>query len=83
MNERPFEIHFPLESKDILKLLQGVEYNQILTMMLPDNNLQRIHVRVYTPDRVKNIAWDDWRKIVAASYYNPELRAVIESIEHD
>lgn len=81
--ERPIEINFPLGDKDILKILKGVEYNQILTIGTFDIKPQRIHVRVFSSDRVKNISWENWRRIVAAAYCNPDLMDVIQRIENE
>jgi hypothetical protein len=81
--ERPIEVHFPLNEKDIIKLLKGVEYNQILTIGLPEQKTQRIHVRVFFSDRVKHVSWENWRKIVTACYSNPDLMDLIQRIENE
>ena len=82
-HERPIEINFPLGDKDILKILKGVEYNQILTVGAINEKPQRIHVRVFSSERVKNISWENWRKIVRACYSNPDLEQVIRDIESE
>lgn len=81
--DRPIEVHFPLPERDILKLLKGVEFNQILTIGLLDQKPQRLHIRVFSADRVKHITWDQWKKIVHASFNNRELRNVIEEITYE
>ena len=79
--ERPIEINFPMADKDLLKILKGVEYNQILTVGALNTQPQRIHVKVFSSDRVKHISWENWRKIVRACYSNPDLEHVIRYIE--
>jgi len=81
--ERPIEINFPLGEKDILKILKGVEYNQILTVGSFDANPVKVHVRVFSSDRIKHITWENWRKLIHACYSNPALMDVIQSIEND
>lgn len=79
-SERPIEINFPLGDEDIIKILKGVEYNQILTIGVFDHKPQKIHVRVFSSDRVKHISWENWKKIIHASYSNPELNDLIQKI---
>jgi hypothetical protein len=83
IEERPIEVPFPLDEKDILRLLKGVEYNQILTVGALEKKPQRIHIRVFSPDRVKQISWEQWQKIVYASFNNPDLMRVIEDIHNE
>lgn len=81
--ERPIEIHFPLDERDILRLLKGIEYNQIVTFGALENKPQRIHIRVFSPDRVKHISWEKWRKFVFLCMQYPELIHTIEEMEKE
>jgi hypothetical protein len=83
IEERPIEIMFPLNERDILKILKGVEFNQILTIGTFESKPQRIHVRVFSSDRMKHITWDNWRKILYASHNNFDLMQVIQQIESE
>lgn len=82
LEERPIEVNFPLDEKDILRLLKGVEYNQILTLGVFEKPI-RIHVKVFSSDRVKYITWENWRKIIDASYSHPALMDIIRKIESE
>ena len=75
----PIEVHFPLSSRDVIRILKGVEYNQ--EQILRDGT--RLRVTVYSSDRVKHISWDNWRHLVAAASKDPELMRIIQFIENE
>ena len=83
IQERPIEFHFPLDDSQIVKLLHGVEFNKIITTGFFDNHPQRIHVKVYSADRVKKISWKKWQKLVYSAMNYPELMNVIHEIDNE
>lgn len=79
----PIEVNFPLNDSDILKILKGVEYNQIVAVGALDTPPIRFHIKVFSSDRIKHISLDNWRKIVRAAYASPELMHIIDEIERE
>lgn len=75
--QRAIEINFPLRDIDLLKILKGTEFN--LIKHLPDG--KKIHIKIFSPDKVKHISYENWCHLVAASWSNPELQKIIEFIE--
>lgn len=75
----PIEMHFPLTDVDIMRILKGVEYNQLQTL----RDGTKIRVSVYSSDRVKHISLENWRHLVKAAYNYPELMRIIQYIENE
>ncbi len=72
-------IDFPLDDKDIIKIMKGNEYS-LYKMISPR---MEIRVKVFSSDRVKNISFENWQELRKISWDNPELRKLIEKITNE
>jgi hypothetical protein len=72
-------IDFPLDDKDIIKIMKGNEYS-LYKMISPRIE---IRVKVFSSDRVKNISWENWRLLTKFAWEHPELRSLIKKIESE
>ncbi len=84
----PLEVIFPVEEKDIFKLLKGAELNLLyhvpgLCSLFPHINNDAIHFKVFSSDRIKRVSLKNWHKIQTMLYDHPGYSSLMHDLEQD